>query len=194
MNFTTNLTTVFLFEILTVVLLGAIFSCLAIYVIRENRSTERGRIAARANPMVSQEAKLLPETGFYYQKTGRLGSSRHMKVRLYSLEDYDRELGGKSEKSETFGAGGFIAALKAYGYYSDHWYEMPCERAISSLGLEAKDCEVDEDCRVLLLRKLPEGLPAKAREKLDQPEALRLFAPEGGPPRNVSPTRKGYGG
>lgn len=196
MNFTPDLTTLFLLLILTTVVLGGIFSFLAIYVTRENRSTERNRIAARANPMASQEAKSLPETGFYYQKAGRLGSSRHMKVHLYSLQDYDRELGGKSEKSEVLGSSGFIAALKAYGYYSDHWYEMPCERAISSLGLKAKDCEVDEDRGALLLRKLPEGLPVKAREKFDQPEGpkdLRLFAPDGEPSRNVSLTRKGYG-
>lgn len=190
MNSTPNLTALFLFAILVAVILGLIFSFLAIYVARENRSAERGRIAAKENPQY-KEPRSLPDTGFYYQKTGRLGNSRHMKVRLYSLEDYDGELGGKRD---AFKAAEFVAALKAYGYYGDHWHEMACEQAVSSLGLKAEDCEVDERRGVLLLRKLPEGLPAKARENLDQPEGLRPFAGEGGASRNVTPNHKEYRG
>lgn len=190
MNSTPSLTALFLFAILAVVILGSIFLFLSIYVARENTSTERSRIAAKENPQY-KEPRSLRDTGFYYQKAGRLGNSRHMKVRLYSLEDYDREIGGRRE---AFGAGSFVAALKAYGYYGDHWHEMPCERAISSLGLKAKDCEVDEDRGALLLRKLPEGLPAKAREDLDQPEDLRLFTGENRDSRNVTPDHKEYRG
>lgn len=190
MNSTPNLTALFLFAILAAVILGSIFSFLAIYVARENRSAERGRIAAKESSQY-KEPQSLPETGFYYLRTGRLRNSMDMKVRLYSPEEHGRELGYTSEASRS---GEFVAALKAYGYYGDHWHEMACEQAVSSLGLKAEDCEVDERCGVLLLRKLPEGLPAKARENLDQPEDLRLFAGEDGASRNATPDHKEYRG
>jgi hypothetical protein len=47
LNSTPNLTSLFLFEILAVLALGSIFLFLAIYVVRENRSSERSRGAAK---------------------------------------------------------------------------------------------------------------------------------------------------
>lgn len=185
MNIPPNLMLLFLLQILFAVVLGSIFLFLAIYVVRENRVTERNRVAAREN-QAGKEARSLPETVFYYLRTGRLRGSIDMRVRLYSLEDYDTELGGKREASRS---DGFVAALKAYGYHDDDWHPMSCKQAISSLGLEARECEADNDCGTILLRKLPEGLPDKAGDKLDQPEDLRLFAPEGRSLQSVSPDR-----
>lgn len=176
MSSTPNLTSLFLFEILAVLALGSIFLFLAIYVVRENRSSERSRRAAKESSR-HEKPHPLTDTGFYYQKTGRLGNSRHMKVQLYSREDYEGELGGEHD---VFGAGDFVAALKAYGYYGDHWHEMPSSQAISCLGLKAEDCEAHGHGGTLLLRRLPKGLLARARERLDQPEELRLFAGDGG--------------
>ena len=190
MTFTPYLTSLFLLEILVIVVLGSIFLFGAIYVVREGRSIERGRVAARDNPM-DEEARPLPQTEFYYLRTGRLRKSIEMKVRLYSLEDYGRELGRTAEASRS---GGFVAALKPYAYHVDHWYEMPCEQAISGLGLKAEECEVDEDCGALLLRKLPKGLSDTAWEKLDRPGDLRLIAPEDRSSRSVNAIRKEHDG
>lgn len=190
MNSAPNLTSLFMFEMLAVLALGSTFLFLAIYVVRENRSSARSRMAAKESSW-HEDPPPLTDTGFYYQKTGRLGSSKHMKVRLYSREDYEGELGGDRD---VFGAGGFVAALKAYGYYGDHWHEMPSSQAMSCLGLKAEDCEAHGHGGTLLLRRLPKGLPARAREKLDQPEELRLFAGDGGALRDAGTHDRKYRG
>lgn len=194
MTFTPYLTSLFLLEILVIVILVSTFLFCAIYVLREDRAIERSRVAARDNP-TDKEARLLPETEFYYLRTGRLRSSIAMKVRLYSLEDYGREL---RRTGEARGTDGFVVALKAYGYHVDHWYEMSCGQAITGLGLRAEECEADETCGALLLRKLPRGISDTSWGKLDRPEDLRLFAPEGGSSQgssqSVNPAGNGYGG
>ncbi len=49
MTFTPNLTSLFLLEILVIVVLGSVFLFGAIYVVREGRSIERGRVSGRAS-------------------------------------------------------------------------------------------------------------------------------------------------
>jgi hypothetical protein len=62
LNSTPNLTSLFLFEILAVLALGSIFLFLAIYVVWENRSSERSRVAAKES-FRHKEPHPLTDTG-----------------------------------------------------------------------------------------------------------------------------------
>jgi hypothetical protein len=98
----------------------------------------------------------------FYKSMG-LETSEEMKIRLYSLEDYESELGGEAE---ALNSGGFLAALKAYRLLDDEWYDYAPEKAAEVLELAPEDYEVDEERLALLLRKLPPGLPTSARDAM----------------------------
>ncbi len=102
-----------------------------------------------------------PRREFY--KRISLENDEDMKMRLYSLDEYRGELGGDVEDS---GARRFVGAIKAYRPVGNEWYDFPPDRAADILDLAPEDYEVDRERGVLLLRKLPRGLPPEARDVL----------------------------
>ena len=84
-------------------------------------------------------------------------------MHLYSVNEYEREFGSDLR---AHGAGRFVAALKSYRPVGDEWYDLPPERAARVLDLSPEDYEVDGEHGILLLRKLPHGLPTEARDIL----------------------------
>ena len=93
-----------------------------------------------------------------------------MKMRLYSLNDYESELEGDGD---AFGRDGYVAALKTYrraiaaprvDMLEDEWLECSPRKAASLLGLAPGEYGVDEEHKAILLRRLPHGFPACARD------------------------------
>ena len=102
-----------------------------------------------------------PHREFYERIGPRRGEE--MKLRLYSPENYQRELGGDGSALKR---SGFIAALKAYRLLEDEWLEYPLQPAAKLIRLASEDYEVDEEHKALLLRRLPHGFPISARDAI----------------------------
>ncbi len=85
-----------------------------------------------------------------------------MKLRLYSPENYQRELGGDGSALRR---SGFIAALKACKMLEDESLEYPLRRAAKLIRLAPEDFEVDEEHKALLLKRLPHGFPVSALDE-----------------------------
>jgi hypothetical protein len=56
--------------------------------------------------------------------------------------------------------------MKAYRPVGDEWYDFTPDRAADVLNLAPEEYEVDRERGVLLLRRLPRGLPSEARNVL----------------------------
>jgi|SRR5215212_2718373 len=102
-----------------------------------------------------------PRREFY--KSMGLETSEDMKLRLYSSAEYESELGGESD---ALSASGFLAGLKAYRMLDGEWYDYSPRKAAGVLELSHGDYEVDRQRQVLLLRRLPPGLPTSAWDTL----------------------------
>jgi len=98
-----------------------------------------------------------------YFKSMGLETGEEMKMRLYSLDEYEKDLGGDSHAARS---GHHVAALKAYRPVDDEWYDYPPDRAARVLDLALEDYEVDARHGALLLKRLLRGLPESAREVL----------------------------
>lgn len=96
-----------------------------------------------------------------FRKSLGIAADDEMKIRLYSPEDYEEQLGGAG-----LGSGGFVAAARTYRWIEDGWHEMPLDSAAQALELGPADYETDTNRGALLLRRLPPGLPASARRTL----------------------------
>lgn len=150
-----DLTVTFLIEILFVIVLLGVLVVGALVAYRRRDGTggansrttmeERGREAAR-EPTDRRE---------FFKSTGP-GRNEEVKLRLYSLEEYRGELGGDAPP------GGTVAALKAYRRLQDVWLDLPPGQAASALELSPEDYEVDGERGVLLLKRMPPGLPSSA--------------------------------
>ena len=91
-----------------------------------------------------------------------------MKMRLYSLNDYESELKGDGG---AFGRDGYVVALKGYMMLEDEWLDCSPRKAAGLLGLAPEEYGVDEEHKAILLRRLPHGFPACARDcYTDAPE------------------------
>ena len=86
-----------------------------------------------------------------------------MKLRLYSPENYQRELGGDGGALRR---SGFIAALKPYRMLEGEWFEYPLQPAARLIRLAPEDYKVDEEHKALLLKRLPHGFPVSARDAI----------------------------
>ena len=84
-----------------------------------------------------------------------------MKMRLYSLNDYESELKGDGD---AFGRNGYVVALKGYMMLEDEWLDCAPRKAAGLLGLGPGEYGVDEEHKAILLRRLPHGFPACARD------------------------------
>ena len=133
----------------------------ALYVASQNRSGgERVDRSEGLSGSSEQRAQIDPHEFF---KRMSLENDEDMKMHLYSVDEYEKEF-GSSLRSR--GAGRFIGALKAYRPVGDEWYDFPPDRAARVLDMEDGTYEVDAEHGVLLLHKLPHGLPTEARDVL----------------------------
>jgi hypothetical protein len=158
------LDTVLLVQVLLVVVLLAVFAGGGIYLLGAGRGRRRGSSdgdspvaePARTSPPVS------PNSRDYYMRVSQ-EKEREIRLHLYSLDEYRDELGGDPDAARDRGIRG---ALKAYLPMENDWYDLPPERAARDLRLSPGDYEVDAGRGALLLRRLPHGLPASARDVL----------------------------
>ena len=156
-----NFSQIFTFELILVLLLvlGAIAG--ALYLASANRrGGERVDRSEGLSGSLEQRANADPHE--FYKRTS-LENDEDMKMHLYSVNDYDKEFG---QDLRSRGGRRFVAALKAYRPVGDEWYDLQPERAARVLGMAPEDYEVDGEHGVLLLHKLPHGLPLEARDLL----------------------------
>lgn len=166
--------TAFTFELLIVAVLVVVVVGGALYITVTNRRKERetGREVGSAGIPVGvgpegpdedagRSAPHVPHREFY--KRMSLENDEDMKMHLYSLDEYRGELGGDTG---AFGNERFIGALRAWRPVGDEWYDFPPDRAADVLDLAPEEYEVDRERGVLLLRRLPRGLPTEARDVL----------------------------
>ncbi|QIN80061.1 hypothetical protein GBA65_17760 [Rubrobacter marinus] len=156
-----NFGQVFTFELVLVALLvlGAIAGALYLASVKR-RGGERVDSSEGLSGSSEQRAAIDPHE--FYKRTS-LENDEDMKMHLYSVGEYEREFGGNLRAQ---GSGRFVAALKSYRPVGDEWYVLQPERAARVLDLSSEDYEVDGEHGVLLLRKLPHGLPIEARDLL----------------------------
>lgn len=109
------------------------------------------------------EVSAPPGSSHDYFKTMNPETGEEMKMHLYSLDEYEKELGGDTHVARS---GRCVAALKAYQPVDDEWYDLPPDRAARVLELAPEDYEVDAQHGALLLKRLPPGLPDSARDVL----------------------------
>ena len=152
---------IFVLELVLVVLLILGVIAGALYLASGNRRGNE-QVDRSEGLSGSQEQRARIDPHEFYKRTS-LENDEDMKMHLYSANEYESEFGGNLR---THGDGRFIAALKSYRPVGDEWYELPPERAADVLGLSREDYEVDGEHGLLLLRKLPHGLPTEARDLL----------------------------
>lgn len=140
------------------VLLAVIFAVGAAY-ITKNEGREKEEFAEQARSRASERQG----DGREFYKSLGLGTGEQVKIRLFTLDEYREDLGGDDS---SFGDEKFIGALKTYRQFDDDWYETPPEKAATPLDLGENDYRLDEERRVLLLKKLPPGIPPAARDLL----------------------------
>ena len=176
---TPTLEVLFLFELLLMALViiwavaGAVY--IAIHDRRIRRETGRqvgtAGIAVgatsqeRASVMAQGPAPHQPPRRDFYERIG-LQRGVEMKMRLYSLNDYESELKGDGD---VFGRDGYVVALKAYSRTNymnleDEWLECSPRKSASLLGLAPGEYGVDEEHEAILLRRLPPWFPDCARD------------------------------
>lgn len=139
------------------VLLAVILAVGAAYVTK-HESQEREDFQNEARQRASERK---PGGREFYKSLG-LGTGEQVKVRLYTLDEYRDDLGG-----DTTGGGRFIGAMKTYRQMSGDWYETPPQRSTEALGLGENDYSLDNERNILLLKKLPPGVPPSARDLFD---------------------------
>src|SRR5215212_9798776 len=165
-----SLDTLFTFELLLVAGMVAVIGGGALYITLRNRRIRRetGRRVGTADvPVATAEDEAVkgvteraappqPPRREFYKSMG-LKSSEDMKLRLYSPDEYESELGGEGD---ALSESGFVAALKAYRKLDEEWYDYSLDKAADVLELTSGDYEVDRERQALLLRRL---LPGYAR-------------------------------
>jgi len=122
-----------------------------------------------ARGVTESPAPRRPPRRDFYERIG-LPRGAEMKIRLYSLNDYESELKGDGD---AFGRDGYVVALKAYrraivaprvDMLEDEWLECSPRKVASLLGLAPGEYEVYEEHKAILLRRLPYGFPACTRD------------------------------
>src|SRR5215212_4569261 len=178
-----SLETIFFFELMlaALVLIGTMVG--VVYIGLHDRRIRRqtGRLVGTADIAVGltpdelargvteSPAPRRPPRRDFYERIG-LPRGAEMKIRLYSLNDYESELKGDGDAS---GRDGYVVALKAYrraivaprvDMLEDEWLECLPRKVASLLGLAPGEYGVDEEHKAILLRRLPHGFPACARD------------------------------
>ncbi len=180
-----SLDTMFTFELVLVALVIGGTVAGAVYIGLHNRRIRRqtGRLVGTADIAVGltldelargvteSPAPRQPPRRVFYERIG-LPRGEEMKMRLYSLNDYESELEGDGDALR---CDGYVAALKTYrraiaaprvDMLEDEWLECSPRNAASLLRLAPGEYIVDEEHKAILLRRLPHGFPACARDCL----------------------------
>lgn len=147
--------TFFLALLVLLLLLAGIFAVGAAYITR-HEAREREEHHSQARKRASERGD-----GREFYKSLGLGTGEQIKIRLFTLDEYRDELGGDPA---SFGGERIMGALKSYRRMDSDWYETPPEKAAAPLSLEEGDYRLDEERSVLLLKKLPPGIPPAARD------------------------------
>jgi hypothetical protein len=175
-----SLDTMFTFELVLVALVISGTLAGAIYIGLHDRRIRRetGRLVGTADIAVGLSMGLAPDEltrGATESPAPRRPSRREfyerisplrgveMKMRLYSLNDCESELEGDGDALR---CDGYVATLKAYMMLEDEWLECSPRKAASLLRLAPGEYGVDEEHKAILLRRLPHGFPACARDCL----------------------------
>ncbi len=171
-----SLMTMFIFELVLVAVLLIVMVGTLLYIAIDHRRLRRetGRQVGTADipvglasgePTSGGTEGATPRHTLHREFYESIGPRRgeEMKLRLYSPENYQRELGGDGSALKH---SGFIAALKAYRMLEDKWLEYPLQPAARSIRLAPEAYEVDEEHKALLLRRLPHGFPVSARDEI----------------------------
>ena len=171
-----DLQTMFIIELVLAVVLLIVMVGTLLYLARDHRRLRRetGRQVGTADIPVGltpdeptngaterAAPHYTPHREFYESVGPRRGEE--MKLRLYSPENYQRELG---KDGSALRRSGFIAALKPYKMLEDEWLEYPLQPAAKLMWLAPEDYEVDEEHKALLLKRLPHGFPVSARDAI----------------------------
>lgn len=151
--------TLFLVLLALLVVLAVVFAVGAAYITRHEKQ-EREEFYDEARRRASRNRG----DGREFYKSLGLGTGEQLKIRLFTLDEYRDELGGDAGSA---GRDRFIGALKAYRQLDGDWYETPPEKAAAPLDLGESEYRLDEERRVLLLKKLPPGIPPSARDLFD---------------------------
>ena len=141
------------------VVLAVVLAFGAAYITR-NEGREREEYYGEARRRASEHRS----DGREFYKSLGLGTGEQIKVRIFTLDEYQGELGGTADP---FGGERFIGALKAYRRFDGEWYETPPDKAAAPLDLDEDEYRLDEERQVLLLKKLPPGTPPSARDILE---------------------------
>lgn len=150
------MSTFFLVLLALLVVLAVVFAAGAAYITR-HEGEEREEYYEEARRRASEHRG----DGREFYKSLGLGTGEQIKIRLFTLDEYRNELGGDADSA---GSERFVGALKAYRQFDGDWYETPPEKAAAPLDLREGEYRLDEECRVLLLKKLPPGIPPSARD------------------------------
>ncbi len=172
-----SLDTMFTLEVVLVVVLVAAAAGGAIYLALSNRRARRemgGEVGTTGVPVGTapeesaedtiervERAALRERRREFYKSMG-LETMEDIKLRLYSIEEYQDELGGSHARPDS----GFVAATKAYRQLDEEWYDYSPRKVAEVLELAPEDYEVDGERSALLLRRLPPGIPPEARDAL----------------------------
>lgn len=150
-----DLTITFLIEIGLVVVLLGVLGIAALVSLRRRDGSNGAQPRTRAED-VDREAAQASQSQREFLKSTGLGKNEEIKLRLYSPGEYRKELNGGPIPEGT------LAAVKAYRRLEDEWLDLPPRQAADALDLSPGDYEADEEHEVLLLKKMPRGLPASA--------------------------------
>ncbi len=169
-----SLDTIFTLEVVLVVVLVTAAAGGAIYLTVSNRRARRkmgGEVGTTGVPVGTapeesaedtiERAALRVRRREFYKSMG-LETTEDIKLRLYSIEEYQDELGGSHARADS----GFVAATKVYRQLDEEWYDYSPRKAANVLELAPEDYEVDREGSALLLRRLPPGIPPEARDAL----------------------------
>jgi hypothetical protein len=160
--------------VLALVIVGTVAGAIYIGLHDRHLRRETGRLVGTADIAVGltpdglargateSPAPRQPPRREFYERIG-LQRGVEMKMRLYSLNDCESELEGDGGALRR---DGFVAALKAYTMPEDEWLECSPRKAADLLGLAPGKYGVDEEHKAILLRSLPHGFPACARDYL----------------------------
>ena len=152
---------IFVLELVLVALLLLGAAAGALY-LASRRGRGGGEVDSSEGLSGSSEQRANIDPHEFYKRTS-LENDEDMRMHLYSVDDYRSQLGGDPR---AYGNGNFIGALKAYRPVGNEWYDLPPERAAQVLDMKPGDYEIDGEHGVLLLHRLPHGLPTEARDVL----------------------------
>jgi hypothetical protein len=197
-----SLDTMFTLEVVLVMVLVAAAAGGALYLAVSNRRARRetGREVSTADIPVGTAPEEYAEDTIesatpreprreFYKSMG-LETTEDMKIRLYSLEEYQDELGGTRARPDS----GFVAATKAYRQLDDEWHDYSPRKAADVLELAQEDYEVDRERSALLIKEAPARIAAGGQRRPMKHSRRKSYCSPGDlPPSLISIPNPAYG-